>query len=556
MIVSDAFSEQTIPIIHNMPQLDSIYIFCANKSCDEQRGKAWFKVKGVFNQIVPICESIKQTARRSEQDSMSMSFVPSGGISIQNLDQMDPSFMYTQLFKEIFMEIKFDKQHIKDLTTYCYEQYAKNDHELKVIQDFERDYRQDRAIWWYTCEYFLYAMLNRALRTLEVNIIIKMGFFVHDLHRNIEQLHLEQSSEYVQPFIVYRGQGMSKRDFSKMMKTRGGLFSFNNFVSTSVDRDVSCAFADSNRDNPNLVGVLFEMTIDPSISSTPFADLRNVSQFSSEKEILFSMHTVFRIGEIKQLDESNRLWQVQLTLTSDKDQQLNELTKLIRENKSFQGSKGWYRLSELLIHLGEFSKAEQIYRILFSMALDEEERAETTHQLGLVKNYQEDYAGALVFYEKALKILQKIRPRNHPDLANSYSSIGGIYDNMGKYTKAVSFYNKSLAILQKTPSPNHSNLATALSNIGLVYDNMKNYTKALFFHEKALEIRKKTLPVNHPDLAQSYNNMGLLYNNTGDYSKAFSFYKRAVETGQLSLPANHPHLQIYRKSLDIVKRKL
>ena len=39
------------------------------------------------------------------------------------------------------------------------------------------------------------------------------------------------------------------------------------------------------------------------------------------------MHSVFRIGEIKQIDNNNRLWQVDLTLTSDNDPQLHALTE-------------------------------------------------------------------------------------------------------------------------------------------------------------------------------------------------------------------------------------
>ena len=39
--------------------------------------------------------------------------------------------------------------------------------------------------------------------------------------------------------IVYRGQGMLHADFEKMKNSKGALLSFNNFLSTSVDRDVS-----------------------------------------------------------------------------------------------------------------------------------------------------------------------------------------------------------------------------------------------------------------------------------------------------------------------------
>ncbi len=54
------------------------------------------------------------------------------------------------------------------------------------------------------------------------------------------------------------------------------------------------------------------------------------------------MHSLFRIGQIKQIDiKNNRLWQVDLTLTSDNDPQLYALTQYIRK-ETFPHLQGWY----------------------------------------------------------------------------------------------------------------------------------------------------------------------------------------------------------------------
>ncbi len=111
---------------------------------------------------------------------------------------------------------------------------------------------------------------------------------------------------------------MSNEEFEKMKTSEGGLLAFNNFLSTSSSEDL------------NLIGILFRIEINPLVTSTPFASLNNISYYSDlENEILFSMHTVFRIGKIQQIQ--NRLWQVQLILTSsDNDEQLQRLTDHIR----------------------------------------------------------------------------------------------------------------------------------------------------------------------------------------------------------------------------------
>ncbi len=82
------------------------------------------------------------------------------------------------------------------------------------------------------------------------------------------------------------------------------------------------------------------------------------------------MHSVFRIGEIKQIDGNEHLWQVKLTLTSDNDLQLHDLTKRLQEETSL-GSEGWLRLGQLMVKLGQFDKAEELYRILLEQTNDQ-----------------------------------------------------------------------------------------------------------------------------------------------------------------------------------------
>ena len=65
---------------------------------------------------------------------------------------------------------------------------------------------------------------------MEIDFIIKTGFFVRDLHEQIARLHSEQYNNHSISFTVYRGQGLSEIDLNRMKKTKGGLLSFNNLV--------------------------------------------------------------------------------------------------------------------------------------------------------------------------------------------------------------------------------------------------------------------------------------------------------------------------------------
>ena len=47
-------------------------------------------------------------------------------------------------------------------------------------------------------------MLNRALRTLDIEVILKLGFYIQHLHRQISEIHQSTPSNTI--FRVYRGQ--------------------------------------------------------------------------------------------------------------------------------------------------------------------------------------------------------------------------------------------------------------------------------------------------------------------------------------------------------------
>ena len=512
LIITGAISQQILPLIHDIKVLDTIYILTTHPYQHEQWTEKWSKIKGMHTDIPSICKALQLVVKHCDQDSIPVSFVTiSEEVSNANLNRLEPSFMYTQLFKEILLEMEDDTNCIKVLTDYCREFYNGNARDSKIIDEFERDYRSERAIWWYTRECFAYRMLNQALRSLEGDTIINMGFFIRDLHRQIQQLHTQQAKQYDgKLLIVYRGQGLSKTDFEKLMKTKGGLMSFNNFLSTSEERDVSLRFARYARSKTDTVGILFQMTIPPSVLSTPFASISKYSYHKAEKEILFSMHAVFRVKEITKIDIDDSLYEVSLKLTTENDPELRILTLRIRQE--IVGTTGWERLAYLLIQLNQLDTAEGLCNILPETNYNSDQEALRNHQLAHIRGQQGNYNEALSLYEKNLEICQKTLPANHPSLATCYGNMAGVYCDMGEYSKALSFY------------------------------------------EKNLEICQKTLPANHPLLATSYNNIGGLYYCMRCYVKSLTYYERARSILQISLPTNHPHLKTLQQNIEIAKR--
>ena len=557
VIVSNTLGPSLLPRIHRIAQLESIYVYCRNESNDEEWAKEWNKVKGVFNHIELLCDSLKCNIRQCENDLTSISILSSTNVTNAASDGLDQSFMYSQILKEILLDMANNSNEKREFVKFCREQYAGNKMELIVIDEFERyyplpspmgDVEQDPSpIWWYTRDCFIYSMLNKALRAQDIEIIIKMGFFMRDIHRQIDQLH--ELSPIRDTFIVYRGQSMVNADFEKIRNNKGGLLSFNSFLSTSTDRNVALYFAQIAQKHPDVTSILFRMVIDP---SSHFASLgKNISFFKDmEKEILFSMHTVFRIGEMKQI--GGMLWEIELKLTRDDDEQLRILTDHMRKELGL--GTGWDRMASLLVRMGEFDKAENIYITLLDSTRDDDWRmlAHLYNQVGYIIKQKGDLSTALSYYQRTLEIQQKFLPPTDLDLATTYSNIGSIHESMNDYPIALSFHQKALEIKQKSLRFDDPSLATTYSNIGSVHDSMGDYPIALSFYQKTLEIQQKSLPSNHPSLATTYNNIGKVHRSMQDYPAALSFYQKACEIFQKSLPPNHPSLAIAYNNIGLV----
>jgi tetratricopeptide (TPR) repeat protein len=340
-----------------------------------------------------------------------------------------------------------------------------------------------------------------------------------------------------------------------LKETKNGLVSFNNFLFTNKNCNTSLQFAELAAKNPDLVGILFKMEIDPSNSKASFASTKDVSYHQDKDEVLFSMHTVFRIGDITSIDENHRIFQVSLTLTNDIDERLHELTDRIRE-EMFPHSAGWYRLGLILLKLGQSTQAEQIFETLLDQTTDHHKKASIYNQIGKAKYAQGKYQEAIRLYGYSLEIYRKILPPFHPDLATSYHNTGSAYQMLHEHSQALLSHEKALEIRLQSLPPNHPELASSYSEIGHVHFSMNEYQKALLSYEKALFIQQNSLPPNFSDLVTCYANIGLMHENICDYLKAYASYERAINIGEKALLFDQLIVQEQRKNLDRIKKRL
>ena len=169
--------------------------------------------------------------------------------------------------------------------------------------------------------------------------------------------------------------------------------------------------------------------------------------------------------------------------------------------------------------------------------------------LAIVYYVKGNYEKAMECCNKALSVQENVPEKEHPSTEKTYNTLGAIYSSLGNYKKAIVYYEKALSICERLYEKNHPTTAITYSNIGAWYLHEGNYEKAQEYCEKALAIEEKTFGEENPYTAMTYQNMGDLALKQGYAKKAFEYYEKALEV--LTVILGEEHLDTMK-----VKRKI
>ena len=238
-------------------------------------------------------------------------------------------FIAFQLLVDLMLRLDQTDFARQEMIEMCQKNYQNSPSDLKKIDEFERTYRSQDAIKWYTSGSFLHRLINNSLRFEDIDTLFKLRYYIYDLHNQLAQLqiqYIETLSADQSVLTLYRGQRMTIIELKKLQKNVDTLISMNSFLSTTTNAEAAIFFAgDGSLDNPETeVSVLYQITVDTRLPhSIPFAKIDYLSVYENEDEVLFSMASVFRIDQVEQY---GNLWVVDLTLINKEDEVWNSLT--------------------------------------------------------------------------------------------------------------------------------------------------------------------------------------------------------------------------------------
>ena len=447
------------------------------------------------------------------------------------MSPVDLSFIHAQLIKDLLLTNTFDEQLAAKNFVEFYKEHdgiaAGND--INALTKFKSEYNQHSAIWWYTHPGAIHQLLNEALRTQDVLGMLRMGFFVQRLHRQIEHL-AKNAEEVTSGFVVYRGQGLSFDDYGKVKEGEGGMLSFNTFLMAESNREEALATARRAVRDGFDTAVLLCISIEPSMDVPPtFTSLDHQSYFDqSENEYLFSLPTVFRIEKVEKLAESDGILMVHLRPTTMNDRRVRKL--MLETRNTVEGFTPMYSLGKLVKLMARYSTAEVIYNQL----LNELKETDLTrieiinHELGRIQDASGNLAAALASYERAFEVASRHRLPNDSEFARILTNMGGVLLKQKMFDAALKNFQEALRLEMQSSVADHPGRASIYNNIAITLENQGRFHESVLTQELSIALRLQHSLHNHDDLSISYLNLAFTYHKLKNYTMAISYFEKSL----------------------------
>ncbi|CAF3832193.1 unnamed protein product, partial [Rotaria sp. Silwood1] len=181
----------------------------------------------------------------------------------------------------------------------------------------------------------------------------------------------------------------------------------NSFISTSTDEQQARVFLSVPNGAVDLESVLFEIEADPStVTTKPFADISQDSEYPGESEILFMPGSIFRLESVMQSSE-NSIWIVRMKLCSDDDHHLKKVLTHMKQQLG-NGHTNLQTLGRLLSDMSKFDLAERYFvRLLEELLQNDPLRIDLYQDLARVASQTSKFDQCMEWRQQAIALAEQ-----------------------------------------------------------------------------------------------------------------------------------------------------
>ncbi|CAF1363230.1 unnamed protein product, partial [Adineta steineri] len=402
LVTNGEFGQQIIPSIHQLRQISSIYI----NSEDKQWTNDFPKLKGIHVKMDELVSQIHEDYKnpRKIEEPIWMNMFTTVNDAGKSTTGINGQFAFSQLLLDCLLRLKSNENDRNELISYCEKEYEENQNELNHLHEFQSSYSSDNVLWWYTRESFFYKTLNAALRKENIHMIYLYRSFISDIQNQLQNHQCQYATR------VYRSQLMSIDELNYLKNSVGQYVSVNSFLSTSFQKDIADFYlGDTNHRWIDFEKVLFEIDADPKVVTTkPFADISQFSDFNEELEVLFMLGSIFRLNSIIR-DDENQFWIIQMCLCSNDEHNLKQVL-MDMKNEIGNGETNLCILGKVVRRMGHLDLAKKYYyRCLDELSQNDPLLLTVYKDLAKIASHEKDYEEHLRLRHILAKIKEKIK---------------------------------------------------------------------------------------------------------------------------------------------------
>ncbi|CAF1401281.1 unnamed protein product [Adineta steineri] len=419
LIVSNRLGQEIVPVIHQLRQVISIYVYCMDKKSNEQWSLKFSKVKSVVVDLDELVSRITTDHKNQKkvEEPLSINILTASVDAGKSTTGVNGQFIFSQVLIDCLLRLKSTVIDKNELIKLCENEYEGNYIELNNFREFKENYSSDKVLWWYTKETFFYKTLNAALRTQNIHMIFLFHAFIYDIYR---QLQKYQSKKFIR---VYRCQLISKDELNSLKQNIGRFISVNSFFSTSDDRLRALFLLDDITTQIDSEPVLFEIDADPKIVTTkPFANISKHSYFPDESEVLFMTGSIFQLNNINRNDD--QIWIIKMTLCNDDEHDLKQA--LMYKKQQIENEEiNLQTFGNLLCEMGTFDLVEKYFnRLLQELSLNDPLHISLYEDLGKLASQRGDYDMSIQYDQKSLVFDERTQLTNNSNIDEANNLTG------------------------------------------------------------------------------------------------------------------------------------
>jgi hypothetical protein len=248
LIISGVLYKQFSSTIDSFDTIHSIFIFCDDRLKYISVLNKYPNIVKIYTDEIQLIKSVSNNIHSVLKRTLAFTLFDS---KTQKTTRNSASALWFQLLLDLLKKLPHTDQAKNEMLDKCTEYYQSNSSEFKKIAKFRECYEASKAIEWYTAECFLYKLLNKALRSEDIDLLYLFRFYIVDLCSQLENEHKKQFqlNDNKDELIVYRGQILSSDELYKIKNNSTMQILINCFMSTSKNIDIVLTFIVDYQDN-------------------------------------------------------------------------------------------------------------------------------------------------------------------------------------------------------------------------------------------------------------------------------------------------------------------